>query len=278
MDSKDSNNKKPKIEVERRRRPGVGGAADKPRAETPQRREQRSPGSSQTPKQTPSSTQYPDSTGGQIPVEALIPLLKRLPWWAVLLIACVFVGFMVFSMNNGENIDDVAYIQPTQLQEFAQPSVQPTKFPLVSSPAGENTWLIMLYQDADDKILEQDIFLDLNEAERVGSSENMHIVAQLDRFSGGFQGDGNLTNTRRFYLTQDDDLNRINSSVVQDLREVNMGEDVPPAYIDLGHFAQILQQYRTTSEVLQASQEVRAAIIQVVVAEKHGPKVPGSSG
>ena len=28
----------------------------------------------------------------------------------------------------------------------------------------------MLYQDADDKILEQDIFVDLNEAERVGSA------------------------------------------------------------------------------------------------------------
>jgi hypothetical protein len=53
MDSEDSNNEKPKIQVERRRRPGAGGAAGKPRAETPQRREQRSPGSSQTPKQTP---------------------------------------------------------------------------------------------------------------------------------------------------------------------------------------------------------------------------------
>jgi hypothetical protein len=56
------------------------------------------------------------------------------------------------------------------------------------------------------------------------------------------------------------------------------GKDVPPAYIDLGHFAQLLQQYRTTTEVLQASQEVRAAINQVVLAEKHGPKVPGASG
>jgi hypothetical protein len=141
MDSKDSNNKKPKIEVERRRRHGVGGATDKPRAKTPQRREQPSPGSSQTPEQTPSSTQHPGSTGGQIPVESLIPLLKRLPWWAVLLIACVFIGFMVFSMNNGENIENAAYIQRTQPQEIVQPSVQPIKFPLVSSPAGENTWL-----------------------------------------------------------------------------------------------------------------------------------------
>ena len=32
------------------------------------------------------------------------------------------------------------------------------------------TWTVMLYQDADDQILEQDIYIDLNEAERVGSS------------------------------------------------------------------------------------------------------------
>ena len=31
----------------------------------------------------------------------------------------------------------------------------------------------MLYQDADDKILEKDIFLDLNEAERVGSTDQV---------------------------------------------------------------------------------------------------------
>jgi hypothetical protein len=29
----------------------------------------------------------------------------------------------------------------------------------------------MLYQDADDKILEKDIYIDLNEAERIGSSD-----------------------------------------------------------------------------------------------------------
>jgi hypothetical protein len=228
MNNEDSNNKKKKVQVERRRRPGAGSPADKPRAEAPQRREQRSTGSSSTPPKIPSSAQYPSGASGQIPLETLLPLLKRLPWWAVILIACVFIGFMVFSMNSSENLGDLAYIQPTQPEAFVQPTPRPTNrptnIPLASSPAGENTWLIMLYQDADDKILEQGIFLDLNEAERVGSSENMHIVAQLDRFNGGFQGDGNWTSSRRFYLTQDDDLNRINSEVVQDLGEVNMGE------------------------------------------------------
>ncbi len=56
----------------------------------------------------------------------------------------------------------------------------------------------MLYMNADDKILEQDIFVDLNEAEMVGSSDRVNIVAQMDRFRGGFRGDGDWTDTRRY--------------------------------------------------------------------------------
>ena len=64
----------------------------------------------------------------------------------------------------------------------------------------------MLYQDADDKILEQDIYVDLNEAERVGSSDQVQIVAQIDRFKRRLQGRRQLDSAKRFYVTQDDDL------------------------------------------------------------------------
>jgi hypothetical protein len=233
MDDNNSKKQKPKVRVERRRRPGAGTASERPRAEAPQRREQRSAPSSGATPPTSGGTQYPAGGGGQIPIESFLPLLKRLPWWAVLLIGCVFLGFLFFSMTGGDDtLEDVGFIQATEPEYSVQPTTQPavlatsrpTRAPLVSGPSGDNTWLVMLYQDADDKILEQDIFLDLNEAERVGSSDNMHIVAQLDRFSGGFQGDGNWTNARRLYITQDDDLNQINSEVVQDMAEVNMGE------------------------------------------------------
>jgi hypothetical protein len=96
----------------------------------------------------------------------------------------------------------------------------------VPKPAVENgkTWLVMLYQDADDKVLEQDIYFDLNEAERVGSSDSVKIVAQLDRYRGGFQGGGDWTTAKRFYVTQDDDLSTIHSKQLADLGEVNMSD------------------------------------------------------
>jgi hypothetical protein len=95
-----------------------------------------------------------------------------------------------------------------------------------STAAGQDvtpgqTWTVMIYGDADDKILEQDIFVDINEAERVGSTDRVKIVAQLDRYKGGFNGDGNWTSTRRYLITQDDNLNRIGSEVLGE-GELNM--------------------------------------------------------
>ncbi len=87
-----------------------------------------------------------------------------------------------------------------------------------------DTWTVMFYQDADDQILEEDIFTDLNEAERIGSSDKVNMVAQIDRYQGGFTGKQNFTGAGRFYLTQDNDLDRVNSEVLEDLGEVNMAD------------------------------------------------------
>ena len=114
----------------------------------------------------------------------------------------------------------VTNAQPTQI--LATHTPRATRVP--STTGSGDTWLVMLYQDADDQVLEQDIYLDLNEAERVGSSENVTIVAQLDRFRGGFQGGEDWTSTRRYLVTQDDDFNSIGSELVDDLGETNMAE------------------------------------------------------
>ena len=110
--------------------------------------------------------------------------------------------------------------EPAISQAIATNTPKPFIPPTVS--ADGQTWLVMLYQDADDKILEEDIYVDLNEAERVGSSERVHIVAQVDRYSAGYRGDGNWTTARRYYITQDDDLGVVKSQQVADLGEVDM--------------------------------------------------------
>jgi hypothetical protein len=126
----------------------------------------------------------------------------------------LIVGYYLLSGGRGSDLgapSDQPYVEPP-VQEPPQGAARPQVgfTPPVAAGSGQ-TWLVMLYQDADDEILEKDIYIDLNEAERVGSSENVHIVTQIDRYRGGFTGDGDWTTTRRYYATRDDDLNRIGS-------------------------------------------------------------------
>ncbi len=146
----------------------------------------------------------------------------RLPTWMIVLIV---IGYVLLQMLGGgdgqgspppndyaQNSQESLPPQPTAIQNFTPP------------PASNNgeTWLVMLYQDADDQVLERDIYIDLNEAERVGSSDQVRIVAQIDRYRGAYSGDGNWTSTRRYYVTRDEDLQTIHSEMVADLGEVNM--------------------------------------------------------
>jgi len=110
----------------------------------------------------------------------------------------------------------------TPLPPTRVPATRPASTGGSTNPATQ-TWTVMLYQNADDEVLEQDIFIDLNEAERVGSSERVKIVAQIDRFAGGFRGDGNWTSTRRYFVTQDDNLLRTGSPLISE-GEVNMAD------------------------------------------------------
>jgi hypothetical protein len=93
----------------------------------------------------------------------------------------------------------------------------------------------MLYQNGDDEVLEEDTVLDLNEAEIVGSTERVKIVSQIDRYDGGFDGDGDWTTAKRFLVTKDGDLNTIGSKELDDLGEIDSGN--PQTLIDFATWA-----------------------------------------
>jgi len=148
---------------------------------------------------------------------------------SILVLIVVVVLYLVLSGGQGLDLSGLQVETPDtfgSIQEPTQVLVSPTPRPTrVPSTAGSgDTWTVMLYQDADDQALEQDIFLDLNEAERVGSSNNVTILAQIDRFRGGFAGNDDFSSARRYLVTQDDNLNSIGSELLQDLGEVNMAD------------------------------------------------------
>ncbi|MEA3441765.1 MAG: clostripain-related cysteine peptidase [Chloroflexota bacterium] len=56
------------------------------------------------------------------------------------------------------------------------------------------------------------------------------------------------------------------------------GDKVPPSYLDLGSFVQLLQKESLNSEVRQAVDSVMDALDDSVIAERHGEKKSGSTG
>jgi hypothetical protein len=217
-------------------------AGSRERAEAPERRRPQPTGSPTSGQSTGSGggiPRPPSGSGGMTSPSLGLPgggsksslLIIGL---VIVLAICVlpFVGGQLLGgdgdLNSGQPPFDDQGALATELPQLSQPGLNPT---MTSRPkptafayaSGEgDRWLVMLYQDADDKILEQDIYIDLNEAERVGSSDRVQIIAQIDRYNGGYQGDGNWTTAKRFLVTQDDDLNRVHSEMLSDLGEVNM--------------------------------------------------------
>ncbi len=114
-------------------------------------------------------------------------------------------------------------------------------------PPKNNTveWTVMIYLDSDNN-LESAGIDDINEMEMVGSTSEVNIVVQVDRIpysvlasnNEGYLDDtsnSNWTTTRRYYITQDFDPIQINSQLISDLGELNMGS--PQTLINFANWA-----------------------------------------
>lgn len=153
---------------------------------------------------------------------AFVPWLIPL---AVLLLAGLGFG-LYFGLRDGEDKrGGVAPTSSTTVSSTSSTATATTGSTGTTMAGLPGTWLVMMYEDADDEILEEDIWYDLNEAEMVGSTDRVKIVAQLDRYQGGYDGDGDVTSAKRYLITQDTDLFAINSLELADLGEVDMGDD-----------------------------------------------------
>jgi hypothetical protein len=112
--------------------------------------------------------------------------------------------------------------------ENAPVEVPTTELPVNTS--GLSDWTIIVYSAADDEVLEESMWFDINEMEMVGSNSQMNIVVQMDRYASGFTGDGDWSDTRRYLITQDNNLDSITSPVVQSVGEVDTGD--PQTLVD----------------------------------------------
>jgi hypothetical protein len=130
-------------------------------------------------------------------------------------IGLYFYGDQIIANFNGPAENPQTEIPPTQ------PAVNTSNLP---------EWTVIVYSAADDEVLEKNKWFDVNEMELVGSNSQLNIVVQIDRYSGAFTGDGDWSDTRRYLIIQDSDLNHIASPVVESVGEVDTGN--PQTLID----------------------------------------------
>ncbi|GAB4424716.1 MAG: hypothetical protein Kow00106_21490 [Anaerolineae bacterium] len=83
-------------------------------------------------------------------------------------------------------------------------------------------WTVMVHVAADNN-LELAGLADINEMEAVGSSPAVNILVQVDRSADYVTLDGDWTETRRYFIQQDDNPEAITSPVVQNLGETDSG-------------------------------------------------------
>lgn len=99
--------------------------------------------------------------------------------------------------------------------------------PCWGMPAGggppPKSWTFLVYLDGDNDLEEWAIY-DVNKMELVGSSADVNIVVQIDRIDGYDSSNGDWTTCRRYYVTYDTDTATINSTLLEELGEVNMGD------------------------------------------------------
>ncbi len=88
----------------------------------------------------------------------------------------------------------------------------------------QGSWTILVYLDADND-LESAAIANFNQMEMIGSSKDVRIVVQIDRIPGYDSSNGNWTDTRRYLITRDNDISKMNSVRLDEepLGELDMG-------------------------------------------------------
>jgi hypothetical protein len=89
--------------------------------------------------------------------------------------------------------------------------------------AGMANWTIMVYVNAKNN-LERFGLLDVNEMEKIGSTDKVKIAVELGRIKGYDSSDGNWLGQRRYIVQKDSDMSKITSPVLQDIPKADMGD------------------------------------------------------
>jgi hypothetical protein len=95
--------------------------------------------------------------------------------------------------------------------------------------SGLAKWTVLVYLNGDNN-LEENALVDMNELEEVGSTDDVHLLVQLDRSRRYSREDGNWSGARRYRAERDSNRHQIGSEVLVELGSVDSG--VPETFVD----------------------------------------------
>lgn len=142
-----------------------------------------------------------------------VPLFKK-----VLVAIFVLASFSLTLFAASNSI--VKKKTPPQAKTYAPPAL-PKRIAASKGAIPMRDWTVIYYLDADNN-LEPDMLNDVNEMEMIGSTDNVNLVALLDRNPGYDNRDGNWSNSKLLYIMRDSSPDKIESKVVTDLKEEDM--------------------------------------------------------
>jgi hypothetical protein len=124
--------------------------------------------------------------------------------------------------------EDVDLKTPRDRDDPADTDTEDTAVPIDSGDSGEpedagETWTLLVFLNGDND-LEEYVVHDLNELEQVGSGDGLTVLVQADRIEGYDDSDGGWTDTRRYRIEHDEDLDVVSSPVLEELGELDMGD------------------------------------------------------
>ena len=91
--------------------------------------------------------------------------------------------------------------------------------PAAKAPA---EWTIMVFGNGKND-LEPFLMKDLNEMEKIGSTDKVNIIVEAGRIDGYDSSDGDWKGVRRFRMTKDTNTSKVSSKVLADLGNKDMG-------------------------------------------------------
>ncbi len=91
-----------------------------------------------------------------------------------------------------------------------------------STDGHSGNWTVLVYLNADND-LEPYGILNFNQMEKVGSSDRLKIVVQMDRSPHYDRTNGNWIGCRRYLVNKDSDNLIMNSTLLEDMGNVDMG-------------------------------------------------------